>query len=193
MATICLKNQRCGLFFKFYHGRDSVWKREYIHHMGTGWRETNMVIWITNFYFLLGIILIACFACKNYMCSLFLKFSSKTEKQRVKKKKIPQSNLVSWIIFDNEESILPTLSLCPNKIGVAISVIRLHHKWCSVSCFYLLLNISWAFSEKEKSNLWHLRAGLVLQLELDVLLLNINNFTEHQQLTRPLCDYDGSR
>ena len=102
-----------------------------IHSPRGHWVERNKHGYLDrcpNFYFPLGIILIACFACKNYMCSLFLKFSSKTEKQKVMKKKIPQSNLVSWIIFDNEESILPTLSLCPNKIGVAIFVIRLHHK-----------------------------------------------------------------
>lgn len=40
--------------------------------------------------------------------------------------------------------------------------------------------------------LWE-KAGLVLSLGLGVLLLNINmdNFSDHQPETRPLCDHDG--
>lgn len=60
------------------------------------------------------------------------------------------------------------------------------------------------------ATLWHLSASVLcwlreksspgtkefachFRLGLGVLLLNINNLTEHQQQTRPLCDPDGSR
>ena len=111
--------------------RFSMEKR--IHSPCGHWVERNKHGYLDrcpSFYFPLRIILIACFACKNYMCSLFFKIfkQNRQEESRKLKKKIPQSNLVSWIIVDNEESILPTLSLCPNKIGVAISAVRLYSK-----------------------------------------------------------------
>ena len=77
-----------------------------IHSPRGHWVERNKHGYLDrcpNFYFPLGIILIACFACKNYMCSLFLKFSSKTEKQKVMKKKSPNLTLFhgSFLIMRN--------------------------------------------------------------------------------------------
>lgn len=49
-----------------------------------------------SFYFPLSIILIACFACKNYMCSLFFKIfkqNRQEESGKLKKKKSPNLTL----------------------------------------------------------------------------------------------------
>ena len=139
---------------------------------------------ISHFLFFIWKYFKCFFTCKNNMSSLFLKISSKIEEQKIesKKKKKTSHNLTSFngVIVDKEESILLTFSLCLNKICVAIFEMRLLHNKCYITSLFFFLNIPLVSSEIDESILWHLRVGLVLQLEIDVLVLNINNFIEHR-------------